>query len=82
VLVYASNPWDAAAGAKVRNLVVAALPTAQSQPSCPSGLVAADTVEQKILAMQKEKAALANAVVQEESLASVLDLDSLRQILA
>jgi hypothetical protein len=31
--------------------------------------------------MQKDKAALANAVVQEESLASVLDLDSLRQIL-
>ena len=45
-------------------------------------LVAADTVEQKILAMQKDKAALANAVVQEESLASVLDLDSLRAILA
>jgi hypothetical protein len=32
--------------------------------------------------MQREKAALAAAVVQEESLASVLDLDSLRQILA
>jgi hypothetical protein len=30
----------------------------------------------------RDKAALANAVVQEESLASVLDLDSLRQILA
>ena len=43
---------------------------------------AADTVEQKILALQRDKAALANAVVQEESLASVLDLDSLRQILA
>ena len=39
-------------------------------------------MEQKILALQRDKAALANAVVQEESLASVLDLDSLRQILA
>ena len=35
----------------------------------------------KIRAMQREKAALAAAVVQEESLASVLDLESLRQIL-
>jgi hypothetical protein len=40
------------------------------------------TVEQKIRALQKEKAALAAAVVQEESLASVLDLESLRRILA
>ena len=53
----------------------------QTQPVVAYRLVAADTVEQKILAMQKDKAALANAVVQEESLASVLDLDSLRQIL-
>ena len=44
-------------------------------------LIARDTVEEKIRALQKDKAALANAVVQEESLASVLDLDSLRQIL-
>jgi len=53
----------------------------QTQPVVAYRLVAADTVEQKILAMQKDKAALANAVVQEESLASVLDLDSLREIL-
>ena len=40
------------------------------------------TVEEKIRALQKEKAALAASVVQEESLAKVLDLDSLRRILA
>lgn len=45
-------------------------------------LIARDTVEEKIRALQKEKAALAAAVVQEESLASVLDLDSLKRILA
>ena len=44
-------------------------------------LIARNTVEEKIRALQKEKAALAAAVVQEESLASVLDLDSLRRIL-
>jgi SNF2 family DNA or RNA helicase len=54
----------------------------QTQPVVAYRLVAADTVEQKILAMQREKAALASAVVQEDSLASVLDLDSLRQILS
>jgi len=45
-------------------------------------LLARDTVEEKIRALQKEKAALAAAVVQEESLARVLDLESLRKILA
>ena len=45
-------------------------------------LLAAETVEQKIRALQQEKAALSAAVVQEESLASVLDLESLRRILA
>ncbi|PTX91771.1 DEAD/DEAH box helicase [Opitutus sp. ER46] len=45
-------------------------------------LLARDTIEEKIRALQKEKAALAAAVVQEESLASVLDLESLRQILS
>lgn len=45
-------------------------------------LLARDTVEEKIRALQKEKAALAAAVVQEESLAKVLDLESLRRILA
>ena len=54
----------------------------QTQPVVAYRLVAADTVEQKILAMQREKALLAASVVQEESLASVLDLDSLRQILS
>ncbi|HUG12960.1 MAG TPA: DEAD/DEAH box helicase [Opitutaceae bacterium] len=44
-------------------------------------LLARDTVEEKIRALQKEKAALAAAVVQEESLAKVLDLESLRRIL-
>ena len=53
----------------------------QTRPVIAYRLVAADTVEQKILAMQREKAALAAAVVQEESLARVLDLDSLRRIL-
>ena len=54
----------------------------QTQPVVAYRLVAADTVEQKILALQREKAALAAAVVQEESLANVLDLESLRRILA
>jgi superfamily II DNA or RNA helicase len=45
-------------------------------------LLAEGTVEEKIRLLQREKAALAAAVVQEESLASILDLDSLRQILA
>jgi len=53
----------------------------QTQPVVAYRLVAADTVEQKIRAMQREKSALAAAVVQEDSLASILDLDSLRQIL-
>lgn len=45
-------------------------------------LLARDSIEEKIRALQKEKAALAAAVVQEESLAKVLDLESLRRILA
>ena len=44
-------------------------------------LIAKDTVEEKIRALQREKSALAAAVVQEESLATVMDLDSLRRIL-
>ena len=44
-------------------------------------LLAKDTVEEKIRALQKEKAALAAAVVQEESLSTVMDLESLRRIL-
>lgn len=44
--------------------------------------IARGTVEEKIRALQKEKSALAGAIVQEESLAKVLDLDSLRHILS
>jgi superfamily II DNA or RNA helicase len=54
----------------------------QTRPVFAYRLLAENTVEQKIRALQQEKAALAAAVVQEESLSSVLDLDSLRQILA
>ena len=45
-------------------------------------LIAEGTVEEKIRALQREKAFLASAVVQEESLATVMDLESLRRILA
>jgi hypothetical protein len=38
-------------------------------------------VEEKIRALQKEKAALAASVVREETLAQVMDLDTLRRIL-
>jgi hypothetical protein len=44
-------------------------------------LIAKDTIEEKIRALQREKAELAAAVVQEESLAAVMDLESLRRIL-
>jgi superfamily II DNA or RNA helicase len=54
----------------------------QTRPVIAYRLLADNTVEQKIRALQQEKAALAAAVVQEETLASVLDLDSLRRILA
>ena len=53
----------------------------QTQPVVAYRLLAEETVEEKIRALQHEKAALARAVVQEESLGSVLDLDSLRKIL-
>ena len=53
----------------------------QTRPVIAYRLLAAGTVEEKIRALQKDKAALAAAVVQEESLASILDLDSLRSIL-
>jgi SNF2 family DNA or RNA helicase len=45
-------------------------------------LIAKDTIEEKIRALQREKSALASAVVQEESLAKVMDLESLRRILS
>ena len=54
----------------------------QTRPVIAYRLLADNTVEQKIRALQREKATLAAAVVQEESLAKVLDLDSLRRILA
>ena len=54
----------------------------QTKPVIAYRLLAADSIERKIRALQQEKASLAAAVVQEESLAKVLDLDSLRRILA
>jgi superfamily II DNA or RNA helicase len=54
----------------------------QTVPVNAYRLIARGTVEEKIRALQREKAALAGAIVQEESLASVLDLDSLRQVLS
>jgi len=54
----------------------------QTRPVIAYRLLAANTVEQKIRALQQEKAALAAAVVQEESLAQVMDLETLRQVLA
>lgn len=53
----------------------------QTRPVTAYRLLAAGTVEEKIRALQRDKATLAAAVVQEESLASILDLDSLRRIL-
>ncbi|MDX2109458.1 MAG: DEAD/DEAH box helicase [Verrucomicrobiota bacterium] len=44
-------------------------------------LIARDTVEEKIRAMQKRKASLAGAIVEEETLNEVLDLDDLRTVL-
>ncbi len=44
-------------------------------------ILAVDTVEEKIRALQREKSALASEVVQEESLARILDLDDLRFVL-
>ena len=54
----------------------------QTAPVNAYRFIARGTVEEKIRILQREKAALASAVVQEESLARVLDLDSLRQILS
>ncbi|HVU34442.1 MAG TPA: DEAD/DEAH box helicase [Opitutaceae bacterium] len=53
----------------------------QTRPVIAYRLLARDTIEEKIRSLQQEKAALAAAVVQEESLARVLDLESLRRIL-
>ena len=54
----------------------------QTKPVIAYHLLAEHTVEEKIRLLQREKAALASAVVQEESLATVMDLDSLKRILA
>ena len=54
----------------------------QTKPVIAYRLLAENTVEEKIRLLQREKAALAAAVVQEENLAAVLDLESLRRILA
>jgi len=54
----------------------------QTKPVIAYRILAEHTVEEKIRLLQREKAALAAAVVQEESLATVMDLDSLRRILA
>ncbi len=54
----------------------------QTQPVVAYRLLAEDTIEAKIRLLQKEKSELASAVVQEESLASVMDLESLRRILS
>lgn len=54
----------------------------QTKPVIAYRLIAEGTVEEKIRLLQREKAALAAAVVHEESLATVMDLDSLRRILA
>ncbi len=53
----------------------------QTKPVIAYRLLAEGTVEEKIRLLQREKAALAAAVVQEESLASVMDLESLRRVL-
>ncbi|MBI3886766.1 MAG: DEAD/DEAH box helicase, partial [Opitutae bacterium] len=53
----------------------------QTRPVTAYRLLADNTIEQKIRLLQKEKATLAGAIVQEESLASVLDLESLKKIL-
>lgn len=54
----------------------------QTKPVIAYRLLAENTVEEKIRLLQREKATLAAAVVQEESLAAVMDLESLKRILA
>ncbi|MFA6962159.1 MAG: DEAD/DEAH box helicase [Opitutaceae bacterium] len=54
----------------------------QTKPVIAYRILAEHTVEEKIRLLQREKAALASAVVQEESLATVMDLESLKRILA
>jgi superfamily II DNA or RNA helicase len=54
----------------------------QTKPVIAYRFITAGSVEEKIRALQHEKAALAASVVQEESLSKVMDLDSLRDILS
>ncbi|RXK54440.1 hypothetical protein ESB00_00645 [Oleiharenicola lentus] len=54
----------------------------QTRPVMAYRLIADNSVEQKIRALQREKSALASAVIQEESVATVMDLESLREILS
>lgn len=54
----------------------------QSAPVNAYRFIARGTVEEKIRVLQRDKAALANAVVQEDSLASVLDLETLKHVLS
>ncbi len=54
----------------------------QTKPVIAYRFITAGSVEEKIRALQHEKAALAASVVQEESLSQVMDLDSLRDILS
>lgn len=54
----------------------------QTQPVVAYRLLAENTVEGKIRLMQREKASMAASVVKEEALSSVIDLESLREILA
>jgi SNF2 family DNA or RNA helicase len=54
----------------------------QTKPVIAYRFISAGSVEEKIRALQHEKAALAASVVQEESLSQVMDLDSLRDILS
>jgi len=54
----------------------------QTRPVMAYRLIADNSVEQKIRALQREKSALAAAVIQEESVSTVMDLDSLREILS
>lgn len=45
-------------------------------------LIAKDSVEQKIQSLQHKKEALANEIVKEESLTSILDIDNLKYVLS
>ncbi len=54
----------------------------QTKPVIAYRFISAGSVEEKIRALQHEKAALAASVVQEESLSKVMDLDSLKDILS